>query len=141
MWPYELFGCVFSSTLIEKMIYCKSHICDLCDFHEYSVCVLSKFLILNMIFHKIHIYNPFGLHELFKRVSSNMLLHKMIEHKNQICNLCCIHELFGCVSSYISISVLFGLQILKEIFSANMSRSLTGNQNCNIHIGMFFSKW
>ena len=74
-------------------------ICALCGLHELYECVSSKDLLEKMISHKIHICVLCGLHELYECASSKFLLHSRIYHKIHICNLCDHHEVYGCVSS------------------------------------------
>ena len=70
--------------------------CNYCEFYK---CDTSNEMLEKMIFHKIHICNICGLHELCGCVSSNFVLEKMICHKIHICNLYGLHEHCGCGSS------------------------------------------
>ena len=68
-------------------------------FHDLHGCAFSNFLLQKMIYHKIHICDLCGLRELYEYVPSNILLEKMIYHKIHICDLCGHCELCGCVAS------------------------------------------
>ena len=72
---------------------------NLYGFHEFYRSVSSNFLLQKMIYHKIYICNLCSLHELLKYVSSNCVQEKIIYYMNHICDLCGFHELCKCVTS------------------------------------------